>query len=263
LQTTLSKTKGQIADAEGKARAAKNDAEKAQKEAKDANDKAETATQLAATKGKEADDAAAKLKESTQLLDTLTSQKKELEDKIAKMGPAGIDPAVVEKLKADLADATTKQQNAEKERDEAKIAVDAQIAKAQANEAQLADLRKEKHNRDLGFMKPGLQGRILAVNPGWNFVVLSVGDKQGVLVNASLVVVRGNEPVARLRVTSVEPSTSIADVLPGSVRKGISVQPGDTVIFEGTRGNQPNTKSPAPETTTPPIAAPNPGLPNS
>ena len=53
------------------------------------------------------------------------------------------------------------------------------------------------------------------------------------MINAPLLVVRGNEPIARLRVTSVEPSTSIADVLPGSVRRGMTVQPGDTVIFEG------------------------------
>jgi hypothetical protein len=95
-----------------------------------------------------------------------------------------------------------------------------------------------------------MQGRILAVNSGWNFVVLSVGDKQGVIVNAPLLVVRNNEPVARLRITSVEPSTSIADVIPGSVRRGITVQPGDTVIFEGrtpaTQPKQPEAGSGAP-----------------
>ena len=70
------------------------------------------------------------------------------------------------------------------------------------------------------YQKPGLQGRVLAVNSGWNFVVLSVGDKQGVVINSTLLVVRGNEPIARLRVTSVEPSTSIADVLPGHGAQG-------------------------------------------
>jgi len=71
--------------------------------------------------------------------------------------------------------------------------------------------------------------------------------------------VRGNEPVARLRVTSVEPSTSIADVLPGSVRRGVSVQPGDTVIFEGGReptdqpASKPAAEAPAPAATVPPL----------
>jgi len=41
--------------------------------------------------------------------------------------------------------------------------------------------------------------------------------------------------VGKVRVTTVEPSTAIADVLPGTLAKGQSVQPGDTVIFQGGR----------------------------
>src|SRR5258708_1299577 len=112
--------------------------------------------------------------------------------------------------------------------------------------------------------RAGLQGRILAVNAGWNFVVLSVGDKQGVVVNAPLLVVRGNQPIAKLRITSVEPSTSIADVLPGSVPRGVTVQPGDTVIFQGrTSALQPPDIKPGsdasgspPPPAQPPITAP-------
>ena len=61
--------------------------------------------------------------------------------------------------------------------------------------------------------------------------------------------------------TSVEPSTSIADVLPGTVRKGVSVQPGDTVIFEGARNQtlQPAAKAPEMSAPAAPTVAP---LPN-
>ena len=65
-------------------------------------------------------------------------------------------------------------------------------------EQKVSDLQKYKESREKGVQKAGIQGRILAVNGGWNFVVLSVGDKQGVLPT-SLLVVRGNEPIARLR----------------------------------------------------------------
>jgi peptidoglycan hydrolase CwlO-like protein len=81
--------------------------------------------------------------------------------------------------------------------------------------------------------RPGLSGTILAYNPGWNFVVLSIGDKHGLKANARLVVRRGGQMIGKVKVTSVEPSTSIADIVPGSVPKGSSVQPGDSVIFEG------------------------------
>ena len=117
-----------------------------------------------------------------------------------------------------------------------------QIADVQAK---LSAAEQKEKLRLAGGMRAGMQARILAVNAGWNFVVLSAGDKQGVIVNAPLLVVRNNEPIARLRITSVEPSTSIADVIPGSVRKGVSVQPGDTVIFEG-RSSATESKTPEP-----------------
>ena len=83
------------------------------------------------------------------------------------------------------------------------------------------------------FMRPGVTGTVLAYNPGWNFVVLSIGDKQSVKAGKQLVVTRGGQMVAKVRVTSVEPSTSIADIIPSSMAKGQSVQPGDSVVYEG------------------------------
>jgi hypothetical protein len=48
-----------------------------------------------------------------------------------------------------------------------------------------------------------------------------------------MVVTRGTEMIARVRITSVEPATSIADIVPNSISRGIRVQPGDKVIFPG------------------------------
>ena len=99
----------------------------------------------------------------------------------------------------------------------------------------MASLEKYKKDREMDIQRRGLTGRVLAVNGGWNFLVLSVGDKQGAVMNGTMIVLRGGEPIAKARITSVEASQSIADILPGSVRKGVTVQPGDTVVFEGTR----------------------------
>ena len=77
-----------------------------------------------------------------------------------------------------------------------------------------------------------LTGRILAVNEAWNFVVLNVGDKNGVSSNTELLVKRGNTQIGRVRITSVEPASSIADIVPGSLVRGLSVQPGDYVLSE-------------------------------
>ena len=103
--------------------------------------------------------------------------------------------------------------------------------KSEDAEKKAAALEAENARRAAGLNKPGLEGRILAVNPNWNFVVLNIGDRQGVVTNSSLIIKRGGSMVGRLRVTSVEPSTSIADIQAGSVPKGSFVQPGDVVIF--------------------------------
>ena len=244
LQTSLKDTKGRIAAVEGQAKTAKADAEKAQKDAKDAVDKADAATQQLATKAKEADDATKGAAEAKALVEASTAKIAQLEKDLeaAKTGPKpkeGDDPRIAEAQK--------QADDAKKEAAEAKQLFDSQSGKFKDMETKLAAADKKERDRANQFQKPGLQGRILAVNGGWNFVVLSVGDKQGVIINSPLLVVRGNEPIARLRITSVEPSTSIADVLPGSVRRGVTVQPGDTVIFEGTRSSPQAASKPAAE----------------
>src|SRR5205823_5641114 len=121
------------------------------------------------------------------------------------------------------------------------VKTQAELAEKETFITELTNRLKENDVKIARLEKPNgpvvplasLQGRILAVNSGWNFVVLNIGDKQGVAVNAPLLVVRGNAPVARLRITSVENSKSIADVVPSSVAHGVTIQPGDTVILEG------------------------------
>jgi len=92
---------------------------------------------------------------------------------------------------------------------------------------------RDKHNLEIA--KKSTEGRILAVNPAWNFVVLNLGDKQGVASNTELLVKRGNQLVGKIRVTSVEPSTSIADIVGNSVPHGTVISPGDHVIYSGSQ----------------------------
>lgn len=121
------------------------------------------------------------------------------------------------------------------ERDELRTVVAGLQDKNTALEAQIAELRRKEESRQKVQMRQGLQGTVLAVNQAWNFVVLSLGDRQGVVPNAEMLVQRGNQLVGRIRVTSVEPSTSIADILVRTVPRGLSVMPGDTVIYQAQR----------------------------
>jgi len=126
-------------------------------------------------------------------------------------GPSPEDKAVVEELKTV----------------NIKLSQDLEAAKAQLDVVQ-----KDKDARTALKMRDGIEGRVLAVNPAWNFVVLNLGDKQGVVNNAELLVKRGRQLVGKVRITSVEPSTSIADIVVNSVPSGTVISPGDNVIFQ-------------------------------
>ena len=101
--------------------------------------------------------------------------------------------------------------------------------------AQVAELKRKDGARQNSQMRQGLSGTILAVNQAWNFVVLSLGDRQGVVSNAEMLVQRDGQYLGKIRVTSVEPSTSIADILVRTVPRGLSVMPGDRVIYQAQR----------------------------
>ncbi len=101
-----------------------------------------------------------------------------------------------------------------------------------AAQQKYAGLQQIEETRRKGLAVKGLEGQILAVNPAWNFVVLNLGDKNGISSNSELLVKRGTQLVGKVRVTSVEPSTSIADIVAKSVPAGTTIAPGDNVIFQ-------------------------------
>ena len=74
---------------------------------------------------------------------------------------------------------------------------------------------------------------MLAVNPAYNFVVLNLGNRNGVQANAEMLVLREGTIIGKIRISSVEPATAIGDILSSSLARGVQVQPGDTVIYAG------------------------------
>ncbi len=64
-------------------------------------------------------------------------------------------------------------------------------------------------------LPPSLKGKILVADPKWNFVVISVGEEQGVLEHGELLVNRDGRLVAKVKVRSVQKDRAIANVMPG------------------------------------------------
>ena len=61
----------------------------------------------------------------------------------------------------------------------------------------------------------GLKGKVLVADPKWEFVVLDIGEDDGVLTDGELLVNRNGRLVAKVRVQSVQKNRSIANLVQG------------------------------------------------
>lgn len=137
--------------------------------------------------------------------------------------PEGVSP---NELKAMLDD--TKQQLEAAEQEKAVLA-----DKVKAAQDRVRTIEEDRKRRESGANPPGVHGTVLAVNQAYNFVVLSMGDREGVVPNSEMLVMRQGALIGKIRISSVEPTTSIGDIITNSLARGVQVQPGDTVIYAG------------------------------
>ena len=71
------------------------------------------------------------------------------------------------------------------------------------------------HPEKFVLLPPGLKGQVLVSDPKYNFVVLNVGEDQGLLEHGELLVNRNGRLVAKVKVSSVTKARSVANVMPG------------------------------------------------
>jgi hypothetical protein len=205
---------------------AANTATKKAKEEADAANKArdEATTELTESKSK-VDDLNTKLAAAQTAQDALNTQLQTAKDDADKakkdlqhindelgMSPDAIK-AAMQKDETDLAAAQS----------QVKIVQD----QFQAQQKQIADLHEEINRKGPGTMPPGISGKITFVNRAWNFVVLNVGLSNGVIPNGELIVYRGRNFLGKIKVTSAEDSTAVADILPNAKA---DIQVGDDVL---------------------------------
>lgn len=75
----------------------------------------------------------------------------------------------------------------------------------------------------------GLKGTVVVVDPKYDFVVLDIGSNKGVETRGVFMVSRNSKLVAKVRVASVQPDRSIANIMPGW--KLGQVMEGDQVLY--------------------------------
>ncbi|MBI1840319.1 MAG: hypothetical protein HYR88_05640 [Verrucomicrobia bacterium] len=78
-------------------------------------------------------------------------------------------------------------------------------------------------------LTPGTKGKILVVDPKWDFVVLDIGANAELKPNGVLVVSRAGKFIGKVKVTAVHSDRSIANVMPGS--KLQELLEGDQVFY--------------------------------
>ncbi len=76
-------------------------------------------------------------------------------------------------------------------------------------------LAKYEHPERHILLPAGLLGKVVETDPKWKFVVLNVGENQGVLEDGELYVNRDGKLVAKVKVSSVQKNRCIANLMPG------------------------------------------------
>jgi hypothetical protein len=212
-KTTLEKNKFALKDAQDQLSATKSQLDTANETIKTVQAKVDALTQ--------------NVTDLQSQLDAKTAEAQKLKDQIIASGGGSKDQtdntnplvAKIKDLQAQL--------------DESKQLATTLQSKADEAEKHADELVKKDQEHQAILNRPGLEGVVMAVNPGWNFAVISIGDRQGAVPNAEVLIKRGDALIAKVKITSVEPATSIGDILPDTLAKGQRVLPGDRVIFTG------------------------------
>ena len=171
----------------------------------------QTQQELADTQGerdKAVANALAQAKRADQLNDKLTKTTQERDDAqndLAAYKASGLSAEQVVKLNKTLKDT----------QDLVEVANQEKAVLQKARERLQARLDKyEGTNADI-VLRADLKGKVVVVDPKWDFVVLNIGDDQGVKQDGELLVSRDGKLVAKVIVRTVEKDRAIANIVPG------------------------------------------------
>lgn len=94
------------------------------------------------------------------------------------------------------------------------------------------EIVRKIEDRKKSFDRNSLVARVVAVNDAWGFVVIDAGQSNGINEATKLLVTRGSRTIGKLSIISVQGNRTVANILPESITKGLSIAPGDRVILE-------------------------------
>jgi myosin heavy subunit len=171
----------------------------------------QTQTELADTK-KERDAQIARADAQNKRADTLadkltktTSERDEAQNDLASYKATGLNPDQVAKLNKDLKNS----------RLEIEAITGEKVVLLKTITRLTNELQKYIGPTEYVKLRADLKGKILVVDPKWDFVVLDIGEDQGVIQDGEMLVSRQGKLVAKVVVRSVQKDRCIANLIPG------------------------------------------------
>lgn len=178
----------------------------------------ETKTQLTATTAK----FEGEQKRANGLQENLNKSNSELKaakDELFAYSTTGYKPEDIKGLVSSLKGLTTENQGLKEENN----VLGKKIARLQST----LDTVLGRDNLD-PILPRELRGKVVVVDPKWDFLVLDIGAKNSLVQNGVLLVSRNGELVAKVRVMEVQENRSIANIMPGWKIKDVTE--GDMVL---------------------------------
>ena len=211
---SLEETRGTLSKTEGELKKSKGELEAKSKELDSTKVQLEEATVAAANNKKRADQLDANLAKTTK-------ERNEAQAEVAQWQALGIKPDQVIQLRADLKKTT-----------EAKVALEDEKTIFLKRIGRLENrLAKYEAPDEKVKMPDGLKGNILAVGPLQDFVLLDIGENQGVKERGEFLVRRGTKLIGKVSVVSVDSNRSIANVIPAWRQGDVRIAENDQVLY--------------------------------
>ncbi len=194
-----------------KEREASARAEKAERDLESTKSDLEAATAKATQQQTRAD-------ENEKLYNTTLKEKNDAQNKLAQWEALGVTPDAVKQTLADNRKLVGERSGLDEQ-------IRGLTRKLRTAEDQLAIYTQGNQE----VLEPrGLKGKVIAVDPKFEFVVLDIGEKQGVLPRGKMLVSRAGKLVAKVRILSVQENHCIANVL--ADWKQAEIMEGDEVV---------------------------------
>lgn len=219
LNADLEKTKGDLTTSQGAEAKAKSDAKKAKSEADAANKLLAETKEALDNNSRELASQRKRADGLDKQLDEATKAKNTAQQEIAQWQALGVTPDQVRGLQKDM--------------NEAKVTIEMGKEEKKVLVRNNATLKAELDKYTLGEEKAaplpaGLKGKVLAVDPKYDFVVVDLGESQGVVTRGEMLVNRDGKLIAKIRVFRVEANRCVANVLPQW--KQAEIQEGDIIL---------------------------------